>query len=202
VAETAHTPDVAPTVVDLKDPLMAGLLAWLMPGLGHWYQGRRAKAVLFFVCIMGLFVYGLYLGGSTARCIDAEGKPREGTLGFGRAVYFSWRPGERRLPYLCQIFVGLPALPALIQANRMSNHREVYWGGFMAPPRPNYLPPDDPNFNQPTAHELHRLLHRYFELAGVFTMVAGLLNVLAIYDACAGPVTASPAKKNKEEESG
>ena len=92
---------------------MAALLAWLIPGLGHWYQGRRAKAVLYFVCIMGLFSYGLYLGGSSETCIQSQG-----TIGYGRAVYFSWRQGDRRWPYLCQIGMGLPALPALIQANR------------------------------------------------------------------------------------
>ncbi len=183
---TAPPPE-SPTVetIDLKDPLLAGVLAWLVPGLGHWYQGRRAKAGLYFVCIMGLFAYGVYLSSSNQACLSGNG-----TIGYGRAVYFSWRAGDWRLPYLCQIGVGLPALPALVQANRMSNGRAVLWGGFMAPPRLEIGDGDskDPNFAQPTLGELHRQLHRYFELAGFFTMVAGLLNVLAIYDACAGPV--------------
>jgi hypothetical protein len=185
--------------LDLKDPVMAGFLAWLIPGLGHWYQGRRAKAVLYFVCIMGLFSYGVYLGGSDQKCLNGNG-----IVGYGRAVYFSWRPGDQRLlpHYLCQVGVGLPALPALVQASRMSNHRKVFWGGFMAPPRlpsPSGNDREDPNFDQPTPHDLHFLLNRYFELAGFFTMVAGLLNVLAIYDACAGPVPA-PVEAKKEEE--
>ena len=29
---------------NLKNPLLAGLFAWLFPGLGHFYQGRKAKA--------------------------------------------------------------------------------------------------------------------------------------------------------------
>ena len=37
--------------VELKDPMIAALLAWLIPGMGHFYQGRFAKAILFFVCI-------------------------------------------------------------------------------------------------------------------------------------------------------
>ena len=57
----------------------------------------------------------------------------------------------------------------------------------MAPPR---LPTsaagghDDPNFDQPTPNDIHRRLHHYFELATFYTMVGGLLNVLAVYDAC------------------
>jgi hypothetical protein len=184
-----------PPAVDLKDATLAALLAWLLPGLGHWYQGRRGKAVLFFVSIMGLFCYGLYLGGSNKPCVDGRGK-----IGFGRAVYFAWQKDDRRLPYLCQIGVGLPALPALVQANWMNRHQKVAWDGFMAPPRPNDLPRDDKNYNQPTAHDLNYVLNRYFELAGFFTMVAGLLNVLAIYDAWAGPVVMQPPAKKEEEE--
>jgi hypothetical protein len=170
--------------INLKDPILAAFLAWLIPGLGHFYQGRIAKAVLFFVCIMGLFVYGVYLGGSSS-------------LGYGRAVYLSFRGEEWRLPYICQIGVGLPALPACVQALRMNNGKEVFFNGFMAPPRsPNVLE-NDPNREQPTVDTLNRQLNRNFELATFFTMVAGLLNVLAIYDAFSGPVT--PISTKKEE---
>ena len=70
----------------------------------------------------------------------------------------------------------------------------------MAPPRPVQVPPDDPNSDQPTAHDLNYWLNRYFELAGAFTVVAGLLNVLAIYDAWAGPVVIQPATRKEDEE--
>jgi hypothetical protein len=33
----------------------------------------------------------------------------------------------------------------------------------------------------------------FFELGTVYTLIAGLLNILAIYDACCGPVGAVPA---------
>lgn len=177
--------------VQLKEPQVSALLAWLIPGLGHWYQGRKAKAVLFFVCIMGTFFYGLYLGSSS----DAN-------IGWGRVVYFSWREGHKRLPYLCQIGVGLPAMPALIQANRAFNNRKVWWNGFMAPPKMPLRPgiERDANEDQPTASDLYEKLHSYFELGTVYTMIAGLLNVLAIYDAWCGPVLTEPAKKEDEEE--
>jgi hypothetical protein len=187
----------AEETIDLKEPGLAAFLAWLVPGLGHWYQGRTAKAVLYFVSIMGLFGYGVYLGSSNEPCRDGTG-----TIGYGRAVYFSFRDGDWRLSYLGQIGIGLPSLPALVQASRMSDHRKVWWGGFMAPPR---LEVDgsgdraDPNFDQPTLGDLHRQLHHYFDLATFFTTVAGLLNILAIYDAWAGPVVVSqPAKKEDQ----
>lgn len=169
-------------VVELKDPILAAFLAWLIPGLGHLYQGRIAKAVLFFVCIMSLFAYGVYLGGSDE-------------LGWGRVVYASWRTGDKRLPYLCQIGIGLPALPALVQANRVRNSKAPWWNGFMAPPRVN----DDGLNNQPTVHTLHRKLHRYFEIGTVYTMVAGLLNLLVIYDAWGGPVIYATGKDEEDE---
>lgn len=193
----------APEVVDLKEPALAALLGWLIPGLGHWYQGRRAKAVLFFVCIMGTFAYGVCLSSSNAP-VDNK---KDTTIGWGRTVYFSWRENDRRLPYLCQIGIGLPALPALIQANRMANNQKVWWHGFMAPPWPSKEAREaarsaghDQNYSQPTLHDLHRQLHRYFELGTVFTMVGGLLNVLAMYDAWGGPV-APPPKKEDEDDS-
>ena len=177
--------------IELKDPALAAFLAWLIPGLGHWYQGRAAKACLFFVCIMGTFLYGIYLGGSSE-------------LGWGRVVYFSRRGEDWRLPYLCQVGVGLPALPALVQANRVSNGREPLFGGFMAPPPLvgglHGLDRGHDQFGQPTLDTLHKQLHHYFELGTVYTMIAGLLNILAVYDACCGPVFGEHAKKDDEEE--
>jgi len=178
----------AEEVVDLKDPVLAAFLAWLIPGLGHLYQGRLAKAVLFFVCIMSTFAYGVYLSS------DRE-------MGVGRAVYFSWRDNDLRLAYLCQVGVGLSALPAIVQAHRMDNNKKVWWHGFMAPPLltglPNIDHRENQNLDQPDLNILNRRLHRFFELGTVFTMIAGLLNILAIYDAFGGPVPIQPKKDEK-----
>lgn len=170
--------------IDLRDPAVAAVLAWLIPGLGHFYQRRTAKGLLFFICIMSTFFYGVYLGGSSE-------------LGWGRVVYASWRPGDKRLPYLCQVCVGLPALPALVQASRVRNGKPPRWNGFMAPPSLD----GQARPGQPPIDILHKKLHRFFELGTVYTMVAGLLNVLAIYDAWGGPVfTEEEEKKDKEAE--
>jgi hypothetical protein len=173
--------------VELKDPALAALLAWLVPGLGHYYQGRVAKAILYFVCIMGTFAYGLYLGGS-----------RE--LGWGRSVYFSWRVGDKRLPYLCQLGVGLPALPALVQASRVHEGKEPLLDYFMAPPELSDAGDPHDQHRPYTLDTLHAKLHRFFEFGTVYTMVAGLFNILAIYDAWGGPVFAEKGKEEEEDE--
>jgi hypothetical protein len=176
--------------INLKDPLLAAFLAWLLPGLGHAYQGRYAKAILFFVFIVGTFIFGVYLGSS-------------GEVGVGRVVYASWREEDRRFSYLAQVCVGLPALPALVQANRVHNGKEPLWHGFMAPPQldPDQNAQNPPGLaNEPTLSALHKNLNRFFELGTLYTVVAGLLNVLAIYDAWEGPAFPEPQQNEEEDE--
>ena len=134
------------------------LLAWLVPGLGHLYQGRIAKGVLFLVCLWGSFLYGLYLGG-------------------GQVVYLKWDQEGIRLPYFAQIGAGVVALPGLVQwlrAQRNAGPMPLL-GRFQAPPDKGEL------------DELYFKLGRWQELGTVYTMLAGLLNILVIYDAVSGP---------------
>lgn len=151
-------PAAGAEVVDLKDPLVAAVLAWLVPGLGHLYQGRTAKGLLFMICILSTFFYGLFISD-------------------GKAVYAWGTMDDYRLPYLCQLCVGLPATPALVQSYLVKNGKEPIAGGLMRPPT------DSRELDQ-----WYKELNRYLELGMVYTMIAGLLNVLAIYDAWGGPV--------------
>ena len=48
-----------------RSPVAALALGWLLPGAGHAYAGRRGKAVLFAVPIVGLFLAGFALGDGT-----------------------------------------------------------------------------------------------------------------------------------------
>jgi hypothetical protein len=168
------------SVIELKDPLVAGFLAWLMPGLGHFYQGRYAKGALFAICILGTFVYGLYLGGSSQPYLGPDTE-----IGWGRAVYFAFDDKEWHLPWLCQIGVGLPTLPMTMLQYSIRSKPVLH--GFMAPPAPERDEPANPCL----ATIQHTLPH-FFELGTVYTMIAGLLNILAIYDASCGPVAATP----------
>jgi hypothetical protein len=46
-----------------RRPPLAMLLAFLIPGAGHLYLGRRGRAAAFFVIVASLFVMGLTIDG-------------------------------------------------------------------------------------------------------------------------------------------
>jgi TM2 domain-containing membrane protein YozV len=147
--------------VSLRNPTKAAFLAWLIPGLGHFYQGRTGKGILYAVCILGLYLMGM-------------------VMGEGKIVYWRWvnplnNPEKFCLYYLGQFFVGLPALPALIQSTLQHYHLGPILWGFMAEPP------------QVVLNGLQRHLGKLVEIGTIYTTVAGLLNILAIYDAYEGP---------------
>jgi hypothetical protein len=92
--------------IPLKNPWLAAVLAFLIPGAGHLYQGRTFKGALYCVCILGTFLYGMHL---------AE----------WRAVYaYAGEPGgprQRVYGYFAQFGVGAPAVFALAQGYRYQN---------------------------------------------------------------------------------
>lgn len=249
-----------------KNPFVAGVLAFLVPGLGHFYQGRFFKGVIYFVCILGAYFGGM-------------------RLGEGAVVY----QGPMRtvknvtLTFLAQTGVGLPSIIALGQSRRAdaASNRPMYelpaplsarfdgvlvatgltretpvghlsgeitletvHGGNLPETRGKFRgtldgkpkelelssgfyldrpisagyrrrlechvahsPDERPEtsfmirgfiprplvdaFNAPadpgTVQDLHDRLGKLYDLAIAFTMIAGLLNILAIWDAIEGP---------------
>lgn len=85
--------------IELKNPVVAAILAFLIPGAGHFYQGRTFKATIYCFCILSTFFCGM-------------------ALGDWKTVYYQSFQGKRNLGYFAQVGVGLPALPALIQQSR------------------------------------------------------------------------------------
>ncbi len=157
--------------IDLRQPGLAAFLAWLWPGAGHIYQRRYFKGVLFMVCILAAYFFGL-------------------TIGDGHVVYASWTKTDKRWHYLCQVGVGLPALPALLQNHRVKEGDEPLMRGIMAPPQQPVMPETEDELAR-----WHKKLNINFELGTLYTMIAGLLNMLVICDAYAGPFVASPDNK-------
>ncbi|MEO2009740.1 MAG: DUF6677 family protein [Pirellulaceae bacterium] len=144
--------------VELCNPNLAALWAWLIPGAGHIYQKRYAKGLLFMTCILSTYFFGL-------------------AIGEGKVVYASWKKNDRRWQYVCQVGVGLPALPALVQTKK----ELPFMNGWMEPPGEVVLEQMD------TLASWHDRLNFYFELGTLYTMVAGILNILVVFDAYAGP---------------
>lgn len=160
--------------VDLRNRYLAAFLAWVIPGAGHYYQGRHTKGTLFVISVLSIWLLGFSLGG-------------------GHVVYASWVPGDKRWHYLLQAGVGAAAMPALIQGNRMRKATdptgrtvdgyEPMWNGFMAPP---HRPVIESEADEVAAW--YAVYGSGYEMGTWFTMIAGLLNFLVIYDAFGGPL--------------
>jgi hypothetical protein len=52
-----------PHGVSGRSPIVAMVLAWLFPGLGHYYLGRRRSAVAFALIVTATFLAGLSFQG-------------------------------------------------------------------------------------------------------------------------------------------
>jgi hypothetical protein len=193
--------------IDLKDPRLAAFLAWLLPGLGHLYQGRTGKGVLFFVCILGTFVYGMWLGGG--RVVYASS-----TQVLTSKFPFISREFAERWQYACQLGAGVVALPAYVQTWRHESGLEPLFGGnFMRPPLKDapadmeggFKSSDQTDDSRTVLHPDELAKWNYdlgdlFELGTVFTVIAGLLNVLAICDAYGGPLIIPPQETKKKDD--
>jgi len=204
------------SLIDLRNPAVAAALSWLVPGLGQLYQGRRLKGTLFMAALVTTFAAGLWIGG-------------------GRVVYASWKPGEKRWPFLCQAGIGAAAIPAIIQSWLLEGPtREPLLGSqLLAPPlsrgqvvSPAYaerlirenadideddfrpLPPWRQFRPYPGPGALDRRpadqlsiwqakLGRFFEIGTLYTMIAGMLNLLVAYDAWSGPMRGTAAEENR-----
>jgi TM2 domain-containing membrane protein YozV len=174
------------------DPL-AALLSYLIPGLGQIYQARFLKGILFLICLWGLFFYGLYLGNWQNVYFppqtDAQGQviPNHGDLWLrsplitnivGRPIHIP------HVPYLAQFCIGIAAWPAIIQANSYDLNE-------VTKIEPEKTHPFLGNFerypNQKQQEIILRNGDKRGDLGWVYTIIAGLLNLLVIYDALAGP---------------
>jgi len=91
--------------IRLRAPILAAILTFILPGLGHLFQGRVFKGLVYGICITGMFLYGSAL---------AEWKAVQ-------APPFHYRMKNRTLlalKYAAQFGMGTPAVTALIQTRR------------------------------------------------------------------------------------
>lgn len=167
----------------LFDPL-AAFLSYLIPGLGQVTQGRVGKGLLFFVCLYGLFFYGMTLGSmKNVWLADASALPRVSVRMLGdlqgtpKAIYY-------RFQFLGQFGIGVAAWPAVLQYMLTETPEEPGATPAPTPVLGHYM-------QAPTETEINTLLrdgNKFWDLGWVYTVIAGALNVLVIYDALAGPL--------------
>jgi hypothetical protein len=100
--------------IPFKNRYLAGVLAFLFPGAGHVYQGRYFKGILCGTCVLVTFFYGMALGNWSV-------------------VYWKKDPTNFLNPYYAQVFVGLPALPSLMQSRRYESRMNVDEMSLSAP---------------------------------------------------------------------
>ena len=176
------TPPAPPLPPRKLDPF-AALLSYLIPGLGQIYQGRIGKGAMFLVCLYGLFFYGMYLGHfKNVYLPDSDTKQN---------VIVSWKPLgdiENRPHFAGQFWIGMAAWPALVQYSRFDPiEKEPMLHGWMR------------NSKEDELNQLQRDGDKRWDLGWVYTVIAGVLNVLVIYDALAGPAHRGAPKTTPAE---
>jgi TM2 domain-containing membrane protein YozV len=180
-------------------PLPA-FLSFLIPGLGQIYQGRVAKGLLFLVSIYALFFYGMYLGSGTVKA----GESFKEYYVSGN-VYIPQTQEKNKPPvslppllgdlynrpqYLGQFWVGVVAWPALWQYFVYDEKQEN---------GPALLGQYERTPSEEALNAVNTFGDKLMELGWVYTVIAGVLNILVIYDAFAGPAFLLPLKPDSRK---
>jgi TM2 domain-containing membrane protein YozV len=202
----------------LEYSFFAAFLSYLVPGLGQIYQGRVLKGMLFMVCLLGLFCYGMRLGSWSNVYLPVA---NERTTTWKMPTKFL-TDVVNRLPFAGQMWIGVAAWPAILQYSSVgpednqvslwnkwvvTPQQSEFWGNFQKTP-PESTPTTEKekreyrDYKGRTLNELQADGDKAWDLGWVYTVIAGVLNILVIYDAFAGAAFhpedgATPAPKTE-----
>jgi hypothetical protein len=187
-------------------PIIVGISAWLMPGLGYWLIGQRWRGITVLVSIMVLFILGVLIGG--IRVVDPPGYGQ-----YGYQAQLVEREGKDRT----EIVRIDPSSPAEEDRPGSRNDRPIGWALTNSPTqffseignKPWFIGqilcgPISLAMSSVSIHEAHPVLDahgnfvktssgalqeavpashsRSWEIGTLYTAVAGMLNLLAIID--------------------
>lgn len=199
VRRVAVSPDDG-SAIDLRNPALAAALSWLIPGLGQLYQGRSFKGVIFLVTLLGTFLAGMWIGGGNV--VYASWRPGEKRwaflcqAGIGGAAVPALIQSSAVTGNAGQPLANLPWLvPPLVRGQVVSEA----FAQRLAAADPDIAAEDfrrqgegrmryEPRHGAGQLSLWHRRLGRFFDIGTLYTMLAGLLNLLVVYDALMGPM--------------
>lgn len=165
-------PPTTPPPPPIKLDFVAGILSYLVPGLGQLTQGRVRKGLLYFFSLYTLFFYGMYLGKWQNVYLPDNNPEEHGLSRLASDIY-------TRFQFVGQFPIGMVAWPAVYQYcvydPAPKEPKDQPLNGWMRAPSMEKL------------NELQRDSDKTWDLGWVYTVIAGVLNVLVIYDALAGP---------------
>lgn len=143
--------------ISSKRLAIAGLLAWLLPGLGHLYLGRRFKGIAYFVIINGLFLSGWAMSKGEAMSLYEE--------------------DGHRYAFLAEVGAGGPTIASLAYTHweDLENRWQQDW--LLESMRSRLKATDDPDYVASLP---------WIDAGLLYCMVAGLLNLLIVYEAATG----------------
>lgn len=101
---------------------VAGLLAWLIPGLGHVYLGQRQRGLILLVTIAATFWCGVAIGGVQST-----------VLPYGQTAPRDQRPPrDRQAWFVAQICTGVHCLATLGLGELQTRRHGVFRADFAA----------------------------------------------------------------------
>ena len=142
-------------------PIVALLLAWLLPGAGHAYLGRLCRGVILFVVIAAIFWTGVAVGGVLT--VD----------------YYN-----QRWWFVAQMFSGVHGLVGWYCQKRVYDDlaRDVEVGPLVSPGSPGAAEQQSVIQKKLAERRIYPAATTA-SVARVYAGVAGLLNLMCIFDA-------------------
>lgn len=178
----SSAPNANPVPTEPRElSILAAVLSYMIPGLGQIYQGRFGKGFLFMVSLLGMFFLGQAMGQWQNVYLPRDERENRGLV---NALMSRWH-------FAGQFWIGAAAWPALLQ--------------FYDKPIANQETSPFLNIYQkaPNETKLNEFLinsDKMPDLGWVYTVIAGMLNILVIYDALAGPAfLPQPRSATKEQ---
>ena len=148
---------------------LTGLLAWVIPGVGHVYLGRTLRGLIICICINGLFWTGVAFGG-----------------------IFTVEPLRQKWWFAAQMCSGVSGAAGWLRQER---YRRAVTATFHdpelqtpTPTRPTHARPNLPHewweaYNQALADKGVNLNYPADTVARSYSGIAGMLNLMCIFDA-------------------